>query len=628
MRSWMWPAFGCLLAGCLSTSTRLRLDRLREHAHTPAAARAGAPGEAHAVAAAAAPPIDCDDVKIRAYNRQICCAGVKDVLAPATLEELVATVKRTAPTPLRVVGNSHTSNEQICTDGYGISLGNFNQIHGFRRHLGVEYVEVDAGVRLSDLNRWLYERGRSIGFVTPGFRGVTIGGGIATGAHGSSLLHPSVMSERVEYVQIVDGKGEVREYRRPRPRPEPAPLVERVGTLASATPRATLLAAAPSAMAARAAPGSSAASGSSATSGSHNDDDSDDDVAGERFRALAASVGMLGIVTKIGLRTESRFNLDVKVDFDEGSALFAKGVEKLVGDCDWGQLVYLPRADRIMRVCGQRTLAEPMPQASNSLLAPHIDFATDIGAFKELMEDTIANGAYLCTIESERASQLKSYPPFTRDCGCKTKYDKHVIGAGDLMMSSELTPYHDQLPEIDYELAIPLAEAPAALARFRDYVRDQRLCMPLIGAFLRFSPVDDSTLVAHSVTDDAAFKGQKVMFLEFVVYVLHQGETAQERAHQEKHYYKLYRDLGLQLIQYHHGRPHWGKNQIPLFQLHKEIDSQYAARLQKFHCWVRELDPDNRFANEFSRTVDLTPPGASDGAAVRGAECSRALRTQ
>ncbi len=606
----MWPLLIVGSAGCLSTSARLKLARLREHAHTPAAARAGALGDEHVAAAAAQPPIDCSDVKIRAYNRQICCANVKEVLAPASLADLVDTVKKTAPAPLRVVGNSHTSNEQICTDGYGISLANFNQIHGLRIHDGVEYVEVDAGVRLSDLNRWLYERNRSIGFVTIGFRGITIGGGVATGAHGSSLVHPSVMSSQVEYLQIVDGKGAVREYRRPRAPPVAAPLVARVGTLASATPRATLPAAAP--VAALVERGAA----------------DDSDVAGERFRALAASVGMLGIVTKIGLRTEPRFNLDVKVDFADSHALFADGVEALVGGCDWGQLVYLPRADKVMRVCGQKTSSEPMAQASNSLLAPHVDFSTDIGAFKELMEDTIANGAYFCAIESERYSQLKSYPPFTRDCGCKTKYDKHVIGAGDLMMSSELTPYHAELPEIDYEIAIPLAEVPAALARFRNYVRDQRLCMPLIGAFLRFSPSDDSTLIAHSVTDDAAFKGQKVMFLEFVAYVLHQGETPEERAHQEQHYYKLYRDLGLQIVQNHHGRPHWGKNQLPLFQLHKEIDPAYAARLKKFHCWVRELDPDNRFANEFSRTIDLTPPGARSESEPSGAECSRALRTQ
>ena len=61
------------------------------------------------------------------------------------------------------------------------------------------------------------------------------------------------------------------------------------------------------------------------------------------------------------------------------------------------------------------------------------------------MEDTIANGAYLCTIESERWSQLKSYPPFVKDCCCKKKYDAHVVGPADLMMSSELTEHQEQL---------------------------------------------------------------------------------------------------------------------------------------------------------------------------------------
>ena len=104
---------------------------------------------------------------------------------PETLEELEKTI--TSAQHVRVVANSHTSNEQICTEGVGVSIANFNQIHGLRRKGGVEWVDVDAGVRLSDLNRWLYERGWSIGYTTIGFRGITIGGGLATAVHGSSL---------------------------------------------------------------------------------------------------------------------------------------------------------------------------------------------------------------------------------------------------------------------------------------------------------------------------------------------------------------------------------------------------------------------------------------------------------
>ena len=331
-------------------------------------------------------------------------------------------------------------------------MTNFNRIHGFKRHNGVEYVDVDAGVRLSELNRWLYEHGRSIGYTTIGFRGITIGGGLATAVHGSSLRHPSVLSSRLEYAQLVDGNGVVHELYKP-----PAP---------------------PQSMTARARQAVFDPNGPRGVDQYVGDR--------ERFRALAASVGMMGVVTRVGLRVEPRFNLDVTVDFYGDDVLFKKGVEKLVGECDWGQLVWLPRAARFMKMCGRRTMDEAQPSASNSLLAPHVD-AGAIGAFKELMEDTIANGAYLCLIESERWGQLKMYPPIVHDCCCKKKYDRHVIGPGDLMMSSELTEHQQQLGEIDYEIAIPLSEVPKALERVRAYAKDNRLCMPLIGLFLRFA---------------------------------------------------------------------------------------------------------------------------------------------
>ncbi|MDB4966389.1 MAG: FAD-dependent oxidoreductase [Myxococcales bacterium] len=566
----VWILVGALSAAGCGQAAHLHLMRGREHLGTPRGARTDKAAEAHATAAAAIAPPSCDDVKVKAYNHQVCCANVKDVVEPETLETLAETIRGTRG-PLRVVANSHTSNEQICTDGVGISMANFNRIHGFKRHNGVEYVDVDAGVRMSELNRWLYEHGRSIGYTTIGYRGISIGGGLATAAHGSSLRHPSVLSSRLEYAQLVDAKGEVHELWKPPAVPQASTARLRQAVFDPNAPTV-------------------------------------DKYAGdrERFRALSASVGMLGVITRVGLRVEPRFNLDVNVEFIGDDVLFKKGVEKLVGDCDWGQLVWFPRAARFMKVCGMRTMDEAQPSASNSLLAPHVD-AGAIGAFKELMEDTVANGAYFCFIESERYSQLKMYPPFVHDCCCKKKYDRHVIGPADLMMSSELTEHQQQLAEIDYEIAIPLSEVPKALERVRAYAKDNRLCMPLIGAFLRFSPVDGTTLIGHSVTDEQAFKGEKVMFLEFVVYVLHEPETERERAQQERDYYGKYRELAMQLVEYHHGRPHWAKNQTELFAKHREVDLAYAERLKKFQCWVHKYDPDNRFANAFTSRVGLTP---------------------
>jgi hypothetical protein len=585
--------FGC------AQNQRLQWQRGWEHLHTPSSQRSNAGQEAHAARAAAQPQPSCDNAKIKAYNHQVCCTKVTDLVAPSSVDEL-REIMRTRKGPVRVVGNSHTSNEQICTDGVGISMANFSTIHGLKHWRGVEYVEVDPGVRLSDLNRWLYDNGRSIGYTVIGFRGITVGGGIATGVHGSSLQHPSVLSARVEYIEIMDASGEIARYHRPeRPRPEMRTVAVNQGQLASTAPTAV----------ARPAPEAPLRS-------------VEERIDEDRFRALAASVGMLGIVTRIGLRTEPRFNLDVTVDFHPARVLWTDGVEKLVGKCDWGQLVWLPRASRVMRVCGMRTQNAPDAGAQNSLLEPHAD-ATAIASFKELMEDTIANGAYLCTIEKERFDQLKWYPPFVRQCCCKTKYTTHAVGPSDLMMSSELTEHQEALGEIDYEIALPLAQVPAALTYVYRKAKDERLCMPLIGAFLRFSPVDDSTLIAHSVTDRRWFRNQKVMFLEFVVYVLHEGETEEERQKQETEYYAKYRQLAADLVMRFHGRPHWAKNQVRVFQVHKEEDKLYQARLREFHCFVRAADPEHRFANEFTKVVGLTPPEAThaDGESLQ--ECVR-----
>jgi len=542
-----------VLSGCSQTA-HLHLARGSERLHTPASERASASDEQHATAAAAQTPEDCAGAKVKAYNHRVCCTKVQEVVAPESLAELEKAI--TSAQHVRVVANSHTSNEQICTDGVGISIANFNQIHGLRRKGGIEWVDVDAGVRLSDLNRWLYEHGWSIGYTTIGFRGITIGGGLATAVHGSSLKFPSVLSSRLVHIQFVDGEGHRHDLQRP-----PAPVPGKPDAL---------------------------------------------DAARLRWKALAGNVGMLGVVTRVGLEVERRFNLEVKTDFMGDDVLWKKGVDGLVGDCDWGQLVWLPRAARVMRMCGMHTLQEPDPGANNSLLAPHVDPGA-MGAFKELMEDTIANGAYVCDIETERWRQLKSYPPFVKDCCCKKKYDTHVVGPVDLMESSELTEHQASLGEIDYEIAVPLSEAKAALSRVRDYAKAKRLCMPLIGAFLRFSPVDDHTLVGHSVTDEAAFKDQKVMFLEFVVYVLHTPEDKQEAWRQEHHYYGLYRDLALQIVKYHHGRPHWAKNETPLFQEARNDDAAYRARLHQFQCFVHHYDPNNRFGNAFTAEVGLTP---------------------
>ncbi|HEY1585490.1 MAG TPA: D-arabinono-1,4-lactone oxidase, partial [Polyangia bacterium] len=83
-------------------------------------------------------------------------------------------------------------------------------------------------------------------------------------------------------------------------------------------------------------------------------------------------------------------------------------------------------------------------------------------------------------------------------------------------------------------------------------------------------------------------------------------EDPREQSKQAK-YYAAYRELALQLVKYHHGRPHWGKNDTPVFVEAHNDDEAYRARLHQFQCFVRRYDPENRFGNAFTAEVGLTP---------------------
>lgn len=491
-----------------------------------------------------APPKPTCGAEVKTYNNQVCCTGVQEVWKPSTVAEVKEIVQREVRDkgrPLRVVGKMHSANEQLCTDGVVISTENLNTFKKIERMRGgQETVLVDAGVTLRDLNRWLYDENRSLGYTVLGFRGITVAGAIATAAHGSSMKHPSVISSLVESVRLVGADGDYHEYWKDKTDPD-------------------------------------------------------------TFRALAANLGMLGVVVRVRLRVQPKFDLGVQVRFDTEGALWKKGVEGLVGACDYGQVVWFPRADRIMTMCGTRSDEEPQPGAQNVLLQPKAT-PTELSLFRQIMESTIRTGAPLCTIETERYRALKRNPPLQRDCGCKRKNACGAVGASHLMMSSDLTPAQLEIPEVDFEVAVPMAQARQALEVVNDFANRKLICLPLIGVFLRFSPREDSTLIGHSVSDEGAFKDGGVMFLEFVAYVpKDKPPTAAEP------YYLPYRELARRLLDApFYGRAHWGKNEADLFVVQRERNPLYKARLEKFRAIAKQLDPTGAFTNAFSKRVGLS----------------------
>lgn len=519
-----------LLAGCATPEARLRarIDELQKKT-----------GAAADIARLSAPhKLGCN-AEVQSYNHLVCCDKVKEVWKPTSVKEVERLVKEAADAghKLRVVGRMHSSNEQLCPpdDQYVMSLELLSSHFHKRHHGNMEVMVADAGMTLRDFDQILYDQGLSVGFGVIGFRGVSLGGAVATGVHGSSPLESAILASRVVYIEIVEPDGKLHKYWRDE--------LEKGGE-------------------------------------------------GDKFRALAASMGLLGVVTRIGFRTEPRFNLKLEVAFDQEKVILQKPVEAAVDGCHFGQIVWFPRANRIMRVCGKRTRDEAENGASSVLLMPKAT-QTEVDLFRGLMELTINSGAPLCTIEQERYLSIKQNPPYVHSCCCKTQNTRTVIGPSHMLLSSDLTAFQDQLPEIDFELAVPKSKWQAVLEYVNAEVDRNDLCLPLIGFFLRFSAHDESTLIGH------ASQPEPVMFVEMVVYV----RKDQPVGAREPYYDKYYR-LAADLVQKFGARPHWGKNAIELFSLQRHLPG-VEETLGKFRAIRKAVDPNGLFVNDFAKAAGL-----------------------
>lgn len=71
-------------------------------------------------------------------------------------------------------------------------------------------VTIEAGVTFFQLAEWLHARGASVGYTLVNWN-ITLAGSVAMGAHRSSLREDSMVAAGALQIDIIDGKGEVRE---------------------------------------------------------------------------------------------------------------------------------------------------------------------------------------------------------------------------------------------------------------------------------------------------------------------------------------------------------------------------------------------------------------------------------
>jgi len=127
---------------------------------------------------------------------------------PTSEDEIIQFVKECKQNQrkLKVVGKGHSMGSLTFTTGEMILLDNFNKV----LNLSESFVTVQAGMTLSNLHQFLWEKGYSLPFA-PFLPDQTVVGAIQTGAHsssGSKKCFASLVSE----VTAVDGNGEKKTY--------------------------------------------------------------------------------------------------------------------------------------------------------------------------------------------------------------------------------------------------------------------------------------------------------------------------------------------------------------------------------------------------------------------------------
>jgi L-gulonolactone oxidase len=127
--------------------------------------------------------------------------------APANEADVIALVKRAKGRTLRVVGAGHSWSAIAAPEQIGATLDGLDGIVALDE--ARQLVTVRAGTRLHALNEALHVRGFALP-ILGSIAAQSMAGAIATGTHGSSLVHGNLAS-LVERMRLVDGRGEVHE---------------------------------------------------------------------------------------------------------------------------------------------------------------------------------------------------------------------------------------------------------------------------------------------------------------------------------------------------------------------------------------------------------------------------------
>ncbi|KAL1921709.1 uncharacterized protein VTP21DRAFT_10351 [Calcarisporiella thermophila] len=370
------------------------------------------------------------------YKGTIRCRAAA-IFRPKSVREVQAIVKEAIAKnhTVKAIGSRHSSNDNICTDGIAIVMKNLRWVK-IEDVDGNKIARVGAGIELMDLLENLNEHGYSLEHF-PAFGGITIGGAMGTGAHGSSLLHPTTISELAIGMIFVDAKGKIR-------------YIDR----------------------------------------EYSD-----------FSAFRVHLGLLGVVVEIHLPLVNQYKVSVQLYRSSEEILFNDVALELARKTDFFQLWWFPSSRSVVVSLGNYTSLDVPGNAIFNLIPDVAEFKVGVVHLlvEHLQALNSTRGMFLFQYmtESSLYKNMLGRPAILSEDGKKVM--NPATGYSFNMLSSRCTkcPWSPtKYPVRDDEIAMALP-----LDRFADIIKDMRAIFelnpvpfPLIGIYFRFSPASDSLM--------------------------------------------------------------------------------------------------------------------------------------
>ncbi|MGK3128818.1 D-arabinono-1,4-lactone oxidase [Pantoea sp. C8B4] len=282
------------------------------------------------------------------------------------------------------------------------------------------------------------------------------------------------------------------------------------------------------------------------------------------FPAAQTSLGSLGIVTAITLRTQP-FRLFT-------CHKFAVSADTLEQDLPhWNQQYELSKAwwfvdDNLMHVWNANPASEADVQAWHASGGEVIEHGEDTdSSLNDTIDQTLAHMHRDTQIEGKGGKQFRTV----------TRFRDFTDLSGDIY---QLFCRGIAVPQINVEIGVPLDRTPEIISKIKAWYAENHPHMhyPII---LRCTGASEAWL-------SPAYQ-QPTCFFGFVVYYADDGSLSQEGLHFLTEVEKLLAAEG--------GRPHWGKYYDPQRYSWREIYPQWDA----FRAVREQLDPQCRFSNDY-----------------------------